>query len=96
MLRPRRDRIGSRVEVDECFIGGSRSGKRGRGAAGKVLVVGAVAVRGEGSGRLRLGIIPAATQAALTTFIRGNVADGARVFTDGLSSYTPLAGLRNF
>jgi transposase-like protein len=90
MLRPRRDRIGGRVEVDECFIGGSRSGKRGRGAVGKVLVVGAVEVRGEGSGRLRLGVIPAATQAALTTFIRGNVTDGARVFTDGLSSYAPL------
>ena len=93
MLRPRRDRIGGRVEVDECFIGGSRSGKRGRGAAGKVLVVGAVEVRGEGSGRIRLGIIPAATQAALTTFIRGNVTDGAQVFTDGLSSYAPLASL---
>lgn len=79
--------------MDECFIGGSRSGKRGRGAAGKVLIVGAVEVRGEGSGRIRLGIIPAATQAALTTFIRGNVTDGAQVFTDGLSSYAPLASL---
>lgn len=93
MLRPRRDRIGGQVEVDECFIGGSRSGKRGRGAAGKVLVIGAVEVRGEGSGRLRLAVIPAATQAALTTFVRGNVAAGAQVITDGLPGYAPLASL---
>jgi transposase-like protein len=58
-----------------------------------VLVVGAVEIRGEGSGRLRLGIVPAATQTALTTFVRGNVADGAQVFTDGLPSYTPLSSL---
>ena len=33
------------VEVDETFIGGPEPGKRGRGAAGKTLVAGAVEVR---------------------------------------------------
>ena len=46
MLRPERDQLTGPVEVDESFIGGTRSGKRGRGAAGKVLVIGAVEVRG--------------------------------------------------
>ena len=39
MVRPGRDRLQGVVEVDEIFIGGPRSGKRGRGAQGKVLVV---------------------------------------------------------
>jgi transposase-like protein len=93
MLRPQRDRLTGQVEVDESFIGGSRSGKRGRGAAGKVLVIGAVEVRGEGSGRVRLGIIPAATQAALRAFVCANVVEGAWVFTDGFSGYERLASL---
>jgi transposase-like protein len=39
MVRPGRDRLGGAVEVDETYIGGSKPGKRGRGAAGKVLVL---------------------------------------------------------
>ena len=59
MVRPDRDRIHGDVEVDETFIGAKQPGKRGRGAAGKVIVVGAVEVlerneRKERVGRLRL------------------------------------------
>jgi hypothetical protein len=39
MVRPGRDRLSGTVEVDETYIGGEKPGKRGRGAAGKVLVV---------------------------------------------------------
>jgi len=35
MVRPGRDRLSGSVEVDEAYIGGKKSGKRGRGAAGK-------------------------------------------------------------
>ena len=30
--------LGGEVELDECYFGGRRKGKRGRGAAGKVPV----------------------------------------------------------
>jgi transposase-like protein len=79
------------VEVDETFIGGAHAGKRGRGAAGKSLVVGAVEVRGDGSGRVRLSVIPSATQSQLEEFVRSNVIGGSTVFTDGLPSYAGLA-----
>src|SRR5271169_6084706 len=39
MVRPGRDRLAGTVEVDETFIGAPHSGKRGRGAAGKTLVL---------------------------------------------------------
>ena len=35
MVRPIRDRLSGRVEVDEAYIGGEKQGKRGRGAEGK-------------------------------------------------------------
>src|SRR3954463_12592803 len=55
MVRPDRQPLAGRVEADESYVGGPRPGKRGRGAAGKTLVGGAVeAGRGEARGR-RLG-----------------------------------------
>jgi len=93
MVRPVRDRLTGPVEVDESLVGGARVGKRGRGAADKVIVIGAVEVRGEGSGRVRLMTIRAATQAALEGFVRDNVVEGGLVFTDGFSGYHRLASL---
>jgi transposase-like protein len=59
MIRPGRDQLSGTVEMDETFIGGEKPGKRGRGAAGKVLVGIAAEDRGKnGFGRIRLGILP--------------------------------------
>jgi hypothetical protein len=41
-IRPDREPLQNRVEVDETLVGGARPGKTGRGAAGKTVVVGAV------------------------------------------------------
>lgn len=41
-IRHERDKLSGRVEVDEFFIGGKRSGKRGRGAESKTIVAVAV------------------------------------------------------
>jgi hypothetical protein len=39
MVRHGRDRLNGLVEINVVFIGGPRSGKRGRDAAGKSLVM---------------------------------------------------------
>lgn len=49
MLRPERDRLSGLVEMDETFIGGERSGPRGRGAEGKTLVLIAAEQAAKGS-----------------------------------------------
>lgn len=54
MVRPGRDRFSGTVEEDETYIGGEKSGKRRRGAAGKALVLGAVEDQGNQIGRIRL------------------------------------------
>ena len=39
MVLPERKKLSGSVEIDETLVGGKKSGKRGRGAEGKTLVV---------------------------------------------------------
>jgi len=90
MVLPGRGRLTGEVEVDETFVGGVKRGVRGRGAAGKVLVLIAVEVRGSRIGRARLQIIPDATAATLLDAVEDLVDPGSNVVTDGLASYSGL------
>lgn len=79
------------VEVDETYVGGQKSGKRGRGAEGKALVMIAVEHKGElGFGRIRLGRVEDASGGSLTRFIGDNVEAGSTVRTDGWKGYSSL------
>jgi hypothetical protein len=83
MVRPACDNLSGVVEVDETFIGGEKTGKRGRGSAGKVLVGIAVEDKGdEGIGRIRLGILTDASGSSLTTFVQDRVVRGSTIRTD--------------
>jgi transposase-like protein len=97
MVKSGRDRLSGLVEVDETYVGGEREGKPGRGAEGKVIVAGAVDVRGEHANRVRLKVIPNVTQAALTEFIKANVEEGATIQTDDWVGYARIesAGYRH-
>lgn len=75
--------IGKHVEVDECYVGGRRSGKRGRGAEGKVIVVGFK----ERGGRVRAEVIPNVSKAALQEAFRRNVKPGTIISTDEWGGY---------
>jgi transposase-like protein len=88
------------VEVDETFVGGVAAGKRGRGAAGKALVIVAAERRGVARvsqrvkiGRIRLRVIPDATRATLESFVTDVVKPAAVVHTDGFGSYANLENL---
>lgn len=74
------------VEIDEAYVGGKRSGKRGRGAAGKTIVMGFKA-RG---GRLVTEIIPNVKLATLRAETLKTVEAGATISTDELYSYRLL------
>lgn len=91
MVRPGRDNLSGVVEVDETYIGGEKPGKRGRGAAGKVLVGIAVEDKGDkGIGRIRLGILADASSDSLTTFVKGRIVGGSTIRTDDWVGYTSL------
>ncbi len=90
MVRAGRDRLSGTVEVDETYIGGERPGPTGRGALGKVIVAGAVDIRGKYANRVRLRVIPNVTGDTLMGFIRASVMEGATIKTDDFRGYSRL------
>ncbi len=74
-------------EVDETYIGGKRSGRRGRGAANKVPVV---AIKERTSGKVRMQAIENVSGSVLANFIREHAASGAEIHTDEFPSYVWL------
>lgn len=90
MLRPERDKIDGIIQVDEIFIGGKKSGKRGRGSEGKTLVLVMVQLHGERIGRIRLSIIPNASSVSLNEKILESIEIGSKIQTDGWRGYNKL------
>ncbi|MDA0340087.1 MAG: IS1595 family transposase [Proteobacteria bacterium] len=82
------DVFGGHVELDEAYVGGKRPGKRGRGAAGKTIVMG-VAERG---GRIHARVIPNIKKVTLQGVVNEKVEKGSLVSTDELMSYGLLEG----
>jgi transposase-like protein len=93
MVRPGRDRLQGRVEVDETFIGWGETGVRGRRTERKSLVVVAAQEDGRGIGRVRMQRIEDASGDSLLPFVVGAVEPGAVVRTDGWRGYSGLQGL---
>lgn len=91
MVRPGRERLSGLVEVDESYIGGEKPGKRGRGAAGKALIVIMAEDKGNHLGRIRLRRVADASARSLTPAVQEGVEAGSVVRTDGWSGYTALA-----
>lgn len=78
--------IRGEVEVDECYFGGVRKGKRGRGAAGKVPVFG-ILKRG---GRVYTKMIPDARAASIMPIIKAKVELDSVVYSDAFGTYDVL------
>lgn len=93
MVRPGRDRLVGVVEMDEVYFGGVKSGKRGRGAAGKTLVAVAVETHEpRGLGRCRLRVIADASSASLGVCVREDIEPGSTIVTDTWTSYPSAIG----
>ena len=94
MIAPERDLLTGEVEIDEFFLGGHESGLKGGRQHGKKALIGAaIEVRGQGSGRLRLQLLPNSQATTLEVLATATTARGAIVHTDGLFSYNGLAKL---
>lgn len=93
MVRPGRERLTAEVEVDEIYVGGVASERRGgrQQTPTTARVVVAAEVRGHGIGRIRLQRIPDASAKSLVGFVRDVVEPGSIVRTDGWTAYPGLA-----
>ena len=74
------------IEVDESYFGGSRKGKRGRGAVGKVPVFG-ILKRG---GKVYTKVIPNIRSTTLMQTMEQKIVPDSIVYTDSLQSYNVL------
>lgn len=91
MVRPGRDLLTGRVEVDETYLGGLEEGLRGRLVEKKALIVIAAQEEGRGIGRIRMRHIPDASAESLQAFVRDSIQLGSVVHTDGWRGYSGLS-----
>jgi len=89
MVRPGRERLSGRIEVDETYVGGTeKGGKRGRGAERKEIVVIAVEVHSpKGFGRVRMRRVPDVAGTSLVPFVCDVADKGSEILTDGWGGY---------
>jgi hypothetical protein len=89
LVRPDRERLSGKVEVDETYIGGAEPGLSGGRAQGrKVLTVIAVEIlEPKGWGRCRMAAIADASASSLLPFVKESIEPGSTVITDGWNGY---------
>jgi transposase-like protein len=92
MVRPGRDLLRGKVEVDEAYVGSEEEGLRGRLNLKKALIVVAAEADGPRIGRIRLRQVIDASAESLVPFVEDSVTRGSIIQTDGWAGYTPLEG----
>jgi ISXO2 transposase-like protein/transposase-like zinc ribbon protein len=98
MVDPDREPLAGLVEVDETSIPFRAKGepvRPGRSHDGKLLLAGAVEIKGKGPGRVRLAVIDDYAAASLGGFVGANVADGSTVVSDGWPGYKRLKDVKH-
>ena len=71
------------VEMDDTYIGGVRPGKRGRGSAGKSIVLGAV----QREGRVAASVVSNLSAETVRPFIEKHIQQGTALMTDEFTTY---------
>ena len=90
MVGPGRDHLTGWIEVDETYLGGWEEGMKGRRRGEKSLVVIAAQVVGNGTGRIRMRVIPDASAGSLHLFIESSVEPGSTIHTGGWQGYVGI------
>ncbi len=93
MVRPDRDLLTGDVEVDETYLGGVETGRRGgrqRDSIKEIVVIGVEMHSPKGLGRVRLRRVEDLSAASLVGFITDVVEPGSVIITDGWNSYRSL------
>ena len=98
MVDPEREPLAGLVEVDETslpFRAGGEPAGPGRSHGGKLLVAGAVEIRGKRPGRVRLAVIGDCSAVALGAFVAAAIAAGSTVVSDGWPGYKRLKDVKH-
>jgi transposase len=86
-LKQELDKFGGEVEIDESYFGPKRiRGKRGRGAKGKIPVIGLL----KRNSKVYTKIVAKCDKKQLLPVIKGKILEESTVYTDGWKSYDGL------
>lgn len=84
--------LSGRIEIDDAYLGGERSGKRGRGAEHKFPFVAAVQTDEEGHPqRVQLRRVRGFTRAEVDRYAELAITPGSQVVSDGLGCFRAFA-----
>lgn len=90
--REARYKLSGKVQVDDAYLGGERSGgKVGRGSENKVAFVAAVSVSDEGHPlRIKLSTVASFKLKAIAQWACQNLTAGSTVYSDGLACFSAV------
>lgn len=91
MVRPDRDQLSGKIDVDETYIGTEAPGVLGRKTVKRAVVVIAVEVNDGKIGRIRLRHVLDVDGPTLQGFIAAAVKPGSLIHTDGWQGYASIA-----
>lgn len=83
-------RLQNMIELDDAYVGGKRSGKRGRGASGKKPIIVACEDLGPSAGFVAIEVVDELTSRVYADFAKRHLTQGEPVFTD---AFPALGGL---
>lgn len=78
------------IEMDDTYIGGSRPGKRGRGAGGKKPVLMAVERKKGGSGFVAMKAVDTISKETVKEFLRCHIQKGQHIRTDAFPALNAI------
>ena len=84
-------RLQDLIELDDTYVGGKRTGKRGRGAKGKKPVLVAVGTRSEGAGFVAMRKVETISKETVREFLKFHLNAGQNVRTDAFPALNVVA-----
>jgi transposase-like protein/ribosomal protein L37AE/L43A len=84
-------RLQDLIELDDTYVGGKRTGKRGRGAKGKKPVLVAVETRPNGAGFAAMRTVDTVSKETVRDFLKSHLNAGQNVRTDAFPALNVVA-----
>jgi len=88
-------RLKQLIEFDDAYIGGKRTGKRGRGAAGKQAILVAVETRDGKAGYMAVEAVATISKKTVRDFLQDHLKAGQTVRTDAFPALNSVQEMHN-
>lgn len=84
-------RLKNLIEFDDAFVGGKKTGKRGRGASGKKPILVAIEKRGKHAGFMAAAAVEEITKESVRDFLHRHLNPGQEIRTDAFPALNSTA-----